>query len=37
MHPTAFVAHLRRRRGLRDPEIPRAVRVQGGQVRYVGD
>ena len=33
----AFVAHLRRRHGLDDADIPRAVLVQGGQVRYVGD
>jgi hypothetical protein len=32
----AFVAHLRRRHGLDDADIPRAVLVQGGQVRYVG-
>lgn len=33
----AFVAHLRKRHGLRDAEIPQAVVVEGGQVHYVGD
>jgi len=32
----AFVAHLRRRHALTDADIPRAVLVEGGQVRYVG-
>jgi hypothetical protein len=32
-----FVAHLRTRHGLEDRDIPAAVLVDGGQVRYIGD
>jgi hypothetical protein len=32
----AFVAHLRVHHGLSDGDIPKAVLVAGGQVRYVG-
>jgi len=32
-----FVAHLRTRHGLEDADIPAAVLVDGGQVRYIGD
>jgi hypothetical protein len=32
-----FVAHLRTRHGLKDADIPAAVLVDGGQVRYIGD
>jgi hypothetical protein len=34
---SAFVAHLRTRHGLGDDDIPRALLVDGGQVRYLGD
>jgi hypothetical protein len=33
----AFVGHLRTRHGLDDADIPRAVLVDGGQVRYLGE
>ena len=32
-----FVAHLRTRYGLKGTDIPAAVLVDGGQVRYIGD
>ena len=32
-----FVGHLRMRHGLVDAEMPGAVLVDGGQVRYLGD
>jgi hypothetical protein len=32
-----FVAHLRTRHGLQNADIPAAVLVDGGQVRYIGD
>jgi hypothetical protein len=32
-----FIAHLRTRHGVEDRDVPAAVLVQRGQVRYLGD